>query len=384
MKIDGIIRGWYEKNRRDLPWRHTGDPYKIWLSEIILQQTRVQQGLNYYLDFIKVFPDVNSLALASEDKVLKQWQGLGYYSRARNLHRAAKDVVEQMEGEIPRTYDGLIKLKGVGNYTASAIASICFGEPRAVVDGNVSRVIARLYGVEEPINSTVGIKSIAFLAHELLDKDDPGNHNQAIMEFGALHCVPHSPDCSTCPLFHPCEARRTGRVDQLPVKIPKRKPVEQWMYFYIIICNGETLFSKRGTDGIWSSLYQFPVVESNLPLSEEEMLGTKLDQLIRGADYEREGERVPMSKSEGVPMSKSERVPTGIRSLWPDKLTIGKISDPIRHQLTHRTIHARFIHVETGTWPDPLPAGWIKISLEQVDDFPVPRLINRYMEVVKI
>ena len=384
MKIDGIIRGWYEKNRRDLPWRHTGNPYKIWLSEIILQQTRVQQGLNYYLDFIKVFPDVNSLALASEDKVLKQWQGLGYYSRARNLHRAAKDVVEQMEGEIPRTYDGLIKLKGVGNYTASAIASICFGEPRAVVDGNVSRVIARLYGVEEPINSTVGIKSIAFLAHELLDKDDPGNHNQAIMEFGALHCVPHSPDCSTCPLFLPCEARRTGRVDQLPVKIPKRKPVEQWMYFYIIICNGETLFSKRGTDGIWSSLYQFPVVESNLPLSEEEMLGTKLDQLIRGADYGGDRDCVPTGESERVPTGKRERVPTGIRSLWPDQLTIGKISDPIRHQLTHRTIHARFIHVETGTWPDPLPAGWIKISLEQVDDFPVPRLINRYMEVVKI
>ena len=316
--------------------------------------------------------------------MLKQWQGLGYYSRARNLHRAAKDVVEQMEGEIPRTYDGLIKLKGVGNYTASAIASICFGEPRAVVDGNVSRVIARLYGVEEPINSTVGIKSIAFLAHELLDKDDPGNHNQAIMEFGALHCVPHSPDCSTCPLFLPCEARRTGRVDQLPVKIPKRKPVEQWMYFYIIICNGETLFSKRGTDGIWSSLYQFPVVESNLPLSEEEMLGTKLDQLIRGADYGGDRDCVPTGESERVPTGKRERVPTGIRSLWPDQLTIGKISDPIRHQLTHRTIHARFIHVETGTWPDPLPAGWIKISLEQVDDFPVPRLINRYMEVVKI
>ena len=256
-----------------------------------------------------------------------------------------------MGGQLPRSYDGLIKLKGVGNYTASAIASICFGEPRAVVDGNVSRVIARLFGVEDPINSSVGIKRIASLAQALLDKDDPGNHNQAIMEFGALQCLPLSPDCATCPLFHSCEARRTGRVGQLPVKIPKRKPVERWMYFYIFICNGETLFTKRGTDGIWKSLYQFPMVESDVPLSDEEMLGTTLDQLIQGAGY---------------------------------GATIRKVSDPIRHQLTHRTLHARFIHVETGILPDPLPAAWIKISLEQIDDFPVPRLIHRYMEVTKI
>lgn len=357
MKIDGIIRAWYEKNKRELPWRDTRDPYKIWISEVILQQTRVNQGLNYYLDFIKRFPDVNSLARASEDKVLKLWQGLGYYSRARNLHQAAKYVVEKMEGQLPRSYDGLIKLKGVGKYTASAIASICFDEPRAVVDGNVSRVIARLYGVEDPINGSAGIKRIASLAQELLDKNDPGNHNQAIMEFGAQQCVPLSPDCSTCPLFHPCEARRTGRVEQLPVKIPKRKPVEQWMYFYIFICNGETLFTRRGTDGIWSSLYQFPMVESDVPLSDEEMLGGVWDKLIRGVEE---------------------------RSLWSDQLTIRKVSDSILHQLTHRTLHARFIHVETGILPDPLPAEWIKISLEQLDDFPVPRLIHRYLEVAKI
>lgn len=351
MKIDVIIRVWYEKNRRELPWRDTRDPYKIWLSEVILQQTRVNQGLNYYLDFLKAFPNVQSLARASEDRVLKRWQGLGYYSRARNLHRAAQLVVEQMEGEIPRTYDGLLQLKGVGKYTASAIASICFGEPRAVVDGNVSRVIARVYGVEDPINSSVGIKRVASLAREQLDKDDPGNHNQAIMEFGALQCVPLSPDCSICPLFHSCEARRTGRVDQLPVKIPKRKPVAQWIYFYLFKSNEEIILTKREAEGIWKSLYQFPAVESDAPISEEKILGERLDQLIRGGS---------------------------------DRLTIRKVSESIRHQLTHRTIHARFIHVETAILPHPLPEGWIKVSLEKIDDFPVPRLIHRYMEVDKI
>ena len=353
MKIDGIIRGWYEKNKRDLPWRLTNDPYKIWLSEVILQQTRVNQGLQYYLAFIRAFPDVKSLARASEDEVLKKWQGLGYYSRARNLHHASKDVVEQMGGELPRSFDGLLKLKGVGNYTASAIASICFGEPRAVVDGNVSRVISRLFGVEEPINSSAGIKVIESLAHELLDMKDPGNHNQAIMEFGALQCVPGSPDCSLCPLRDRCEACLSGRVNQLPVKIPKRKPVERWMYFHIIVCNGETIITKRSTEDIWKALYQFPVVESDTPPSDEEVAGSV------------------MWKSLNVPFQ-------------PEQLTIRKISGPIRHQLTHRTIHARFIHMETSSWPHPLPSGWIKISLDQLDDFPVPRLINRYMEVAKI
>ncbi|MCJ7715495.1 MAG: A/G-specific adenine glycosylase, partial [Anaerolineales bacterium] len=229
MKNGGIIRGWYEKNKRDLPWRRTRDPYKIWMSEVILQQTRVNQGTKYYLRFIKSFPDVTALARADEDEVLKLWQGLGYYSRARNLHQAAKSVVEQMKGEIPGSYADLLKLKGVGGYTASAIASICFREPRAVVDGNVSRVIARLYGMDEPINSTRGGKLINSLAHDLLDRNDPGTHNQAMMEFGALQCVPVSPDCEKCPLMNYCEAWATGRVNLLPVKIPKLKPVERWM-----------------------------------------------------------------------------------------------------------------------------------------------------------
>ncbi len=354
MKIDGIIRGWYKKNIRDLPWRYTNDPYKVWIAEVILQQTRVNQGLKYYLNFTKAFPSVDSLALASEEEVLKIWQGLGYYNRARNLHHAAKHIVEQLEGEIPGSYNDLLKLKGVGNYTASAIASICFGEARAVVDGNVSRVVARLFGVEEPINSSSGSKVIHSLARELMDDDFPGNHNQAMMDFGAVQCVPGSPDCSKCPLIDHCEAHRTGRVNRLPVKIPKQKPKERWMYYYIIVCNGETVLTKRGTENIWKSLYQFPMVESDSPLSEKEVMGPIFHTINSG------------------------------KQNTENLLTLLKISDPIRHPLTHRIIHARFIHFETRTWPNPLPSGWIKIFSDQIDDFPVPRLINRYVEVTKI
>ncbi|MCK5136510.1 MAG: A/G-specific adenine glycosylase [Bacteroidales bacterium] len=349
MKIDGIIRGWYEKNRRDLPWRNTGDPYRIWLSEVILQQTRVSQGLDYYLEFTRAFPDVVSLARASEDEVLKKWQGLGYYSRARNLHEAARHVVDRLQGQLPGTYQGLLELKGVGTYTASAIASICFGEPRAVVDGNVSRVISRLFGVEEPVNSTTGGKIIASLADELLDRQDPGTHNQAMMEFGALLCLPVSPDCDACPLKDHCVAWRTGRVEFFPVKIPKQKPVNRWIYYFILRCQGETIITKRGRDDIWPSLYQFPVVESAESIGAEEIIGRLNGALLPGA--------------------------AGV--------TIHRISDPIKHQLTHRTIHARFIHVDLGLWPRPLPSGWIKISMDRLDDFPVARLINRYMEVAK-
>ncbi len=360
MKIDGIIRGWYEKNKRDLPWRQTRDPYKIWMSEVILQQTRVNQGLNYYLRFINNFPDVTALARADEDEVLKIWQGLGYYSRARNLHQAAKTIVDQMNGEMPHSYAELLKLKGIGHYTASAIASICFEEPCPVVDGNVSRVIARLYGMDEPVNSSRGVKLINSLAQNLLDRNDPGTHNQAMMEFGALQCVPVSPDCQRCPLKHQCEAWATSRVDLLPVKIPKRKPVERWMYFYILLCDGETIIEKRGADGIWKSLYQFPMIESEVPLTDEESVGPMLTQVLTGNKV------------------------TNTRSVRLEQLSILNVSNSIRHQLTHRTIHARFIHVNLPFWPHQLPSGWIKIKLDRLDDFAVPRLINRYMEVAKI
>ena len=353
MKFGEIILGWYKKNRRDLPWRRTQNPYHIWLSEVILQQTRVSQGLDFYNRFIDAFPDVASLAGADEDEVLKLWQGLGYYSRARNLHRAARDVLKNRAGIFPDTYQGLLELKGIGVYTASAIASICFGEPRAVVDGNVSRVIARLYGVEEAINAAAGSRIVVSLAGKMLERGladggDPGTHNQAMMEFGALQCIPVSPRCETCPLSEGCDAHLTGRVGTLPVKIPKRKPVDRWICFYIILCNGETFLTRRGNNDIWRSLYQFPATESEGPLTGEEIIN-------------------------GLPGTK-----------WPEQTRVKKISPVIRHQLTHRTIHARFIHAETGSWPRPLPEQWIPVPLDQLDSYPVPRLIHRYMEAVKI
>ena len=350
MKIGGIIREWYKKNKRDLPWRGIKDPYRVWLSEVILQQTRVNQGLAYYLRFVEAFPDVHALAGASEDEVLKLWQGLGYYSRARNLHQAARDIISQRNGQLPTTYEEWLTVKGVGGYTAAAIASICSGEPRAVVDGNVSRVIARIFGVEEAVNSSIGEKQVTSLAGELLDTRDPGTHNQAMMEFGAMQCVPVQPDCTSCPLLNHCEARRTGQVERLPVKIPKKKPVDRYIYYYVMECDRETMLVRRGNGDIWRSLYQFPAIESGVPLSEEEVLGTRLNGILKG---------VPMQE-----------------------VTVRKISGPIRHQLTHRTIYARFIHVETGAWPEPLPREWIRVSVGEVGDFPVPRLINRYMEVV--
>jgi len=350
MKIGGKIREWYKKNKRELPWRDITDPYRVWISEVILQQTRVNQGLAYYLRFIAAFPDVHSLAGAGEDEVLKLWQGLGYYNRARNLHRGAREILSERNGVLPASYEEWLEVKGVGPYTASAIASVCFGEPRAVVDGNVSRVIARMYGLEVAINSSRGEKQVATLAGELMDPGDPGTHNQAMMEFGAMQCIPVSPECRICPVMEECNAFRNGRVDRLPVKLPKKKPVEWYIYYYMMAKGRESILMRRGNGDIWRSLYQFPAVESPVPLSDEELLGPRLREMLKD---------VPEKK-----------------------INIQKVSDPIRHQLTHRTIYARFIHLETGQWPRPLPAGWIPILRDHLDDFPVPRLINRYMEVV--
>ena len=346
MKISEILLRWYKKNRRDLPWRNTSDPYLIWLSEVILQQTRVTQGLDYFLAFKKAFPDIFSLARAEEQEILKLWQGLGYYSRARNLHETAREVAEQMDGLLPQTYDSLLKLKGVGPYTAAAIASISFHEARAVVDGNVSRVISRLFGIEIAINSSSGIKMISSHAGKLLEKKDPGTYNQAIMEFGALQCVPVSPDCKSCPLINRCMAFQSGRVTFLPVKKPRRKPVVRWMYYFIFLKHGDTVLTLRKENDIWRSLYQFPLIESDQPLPDVEIL---------------------------------ERM-TKEFSLNPDRFTVENISATLKHQLTHQSIRARFVHLKMEQWPDPVPGDWNIISGERVDDFPIPTLINRYVE----
>ena len=261
------LTSWYSANKRDFPWRNTKDPYRIWLSEIILQQTQIKQGLPYYQAFVKRFPKVHDLAQASQDDVLKLWQGLGYYSRARNLHETAKHVAFELNGVFPTSYSELLKLKGVGDYTASAIASICFNEPKAVLDGNVYRVLSRYFGVDAPINTTSGFKVFRALAQDNLDVKKPAMYNQAIMDFGATQCTPKKAGCNTCPLITTCAAYSTGRVNELPVKIKAKKPKNRYFNFLVYLSKDKkTIVEQRKANGIWKHLYQFPLIESEKAL----------------------------------------------------------------------------------------------------------------------
>lgn len=347
-----IIHGWYKKNRRDLPMRQTRDPYQTWVAEVILQQTRMDQGLPYLKTFLNAFPDVKALAAASEDEVLRKWQGLGYYSRARNLHASARYVVEHLNGIMPHNYEALLKLKGVGKYTAAAIASWCYGEARAAVDGNVARVISRLFGIEDAINTPSGEKQILELAKEMMDPSDPGNHNQAMIEFGALLCVPVSPSCTNCPLRDKCEARTLGLVDQIPLKVKNKKPVDRWFYYYMFSCMGETVLIQREEKDIWAGLYELPMIETPGPQKDEEILGRIPHLIVQDSDP-------------GY----------GLKDMG-----LGKLSATIRHQLSHQTIHARFMRIELAHMPHHLPEKWIKVALDQLDRFAMPRLIHRYLE----
>ncbi|MBP1676854.1 MAG: A/G-specific DNA-adenine glycosylase [Bacteroidetes bacterium] len=270
------IIGWYQRHKRDLPWRNTSDPYKIWISEIILQQTRVNQGLEYYLRFVDRFPDVKTLAAAELDEVLRYWQGLGYYSRARNLHKAACQINSMYNGVFPDDYQQILGLAGVGKYTAAAVSSLAFNAAYAVVDGNVYRVLSRLFGVDTPIDSTTGIKEFSELAQQFLDKSDPGMHNQALMEFGALQCVPVSPRCELCPVSAHCVAFKTDAVSQLPVKTTKVKVKNRFLNYLYIEYNGKTFIQRREENDIWKNLYEFPLIESDKLLATEELLSHPL------------------------------------------------------------------------------------------------------------
>lgn len=276
MNFTQTLTDWYSINKREMPWRMTKDPYRIWLSEVILQQTQIKQGLPYFIAFLDSFPTVFDLAQAKESEVLKQWQGLGYYSRARNLHKTARYIAEDLNGKFPDNYKDLLHLKGVGDYTASAIASICFNEATAVVDGNVYRVIARYFGVPTPINSTKGIKEFKAIAQEFIDKNNPGDYNQAIMEFGAIQCKPKSPDCEICPLQSSCVAFNEHTIDLLPVKLNRLKVKKK--YFNYIVCLSEdrkTILQQRKGKGIWQNLFQFPLIESSKSLSYKELINNK-------------------------------------------------------------------------------------------------------------
>jgi A/G-specific adenine glycosylase len=347
MKISEIILEWYKKNKRSLPWRETSDPYRIWLSEIILQQTRVSQGLEYYQRFVARFPDVQTLAAAGEQEVIKLWQGLGYYSRARNLLAAAGQVEKEFGGTFPSRYADLLKLKGVGPYTAAAVASIAFGEPVAVVDGNVSRVLARLFAVQDPVNLPEGAKQVGALAGELLNRDDPGNHNQAMMEFGALQCVPVNPGCHVCPVQQYCQALSRDLVAVLPVK-QKKAAVRKRYFTYLVIREGEhTYITRRTGNDIWKEMYEFPLIEHDTDPGEEEII----------------------------------REAVALTGLQGERLIITGLSEPVRHQLTHRMIIARFLHLETDTQLPGPPAHWKRVRFSEVNDHPLPRLIDRYLEL---
>ena len=342
-----LLLKWYEANKRNLPWRKTKDPYKIWLSEIMLQQTRVNQGLPYYLKFVKTFPTVNALAAAKSQAVLKLWQGLGYYSRARNLHETAKHVVKNLGGKFPQSYLELIKLKGVGEYTASAISSIAFNEKRAVVDGNVERVLSRYFGIRKNIHSASGKKKYFELAMMLLDNHPPRDFNQAIMDFGALQCVPVNPSCAICPLRANCFAFRNKKVNQFPVR--KTKAIVRNRYFDYFIFNTEnSIYLRKRTGGdIWKSLYDFPVVESDKHVP--------LQALLRSSSY---GSLLKNISPSGI-------------------LGDGKI---YLHKLSHQTLNVRFWRVKLGPNSSGLKLpGLVRASRNSLSRFPLPKLIEKYV-----
>jgi A/G-specific adenine glycosylase len=335
-----ILISWYLKNKRDLPWRNTTDPYKIWLSEIMLQQTRVAQGMPYYLKFISAFPEVNNLADANEEEVLKLWQGLGYYSRARNLHATARFVSYELNNVFPDNYKDLKKLKGVGDYTASAIASICFQEPKAVLDGNVFRVLSRLYGVDLAINSNEGIKFFASLSQKLLDESMPDIHNQAIMDFGAINCSPKKPLCNSCVFNSDCVAFINNSVDDFPFKLKKNKIKKRYFNYIIPIENQEyTILNKRVGKGIWANLYEFPLIETLSSVGFNHI----------------NGELCESSFFEGV----------FNLSLYNEKEVI--------HKLSHQHIYTKFWIVSDVSLPST------KIALSNIEDFPVPVLIANFI-----
>ncbi len=336
---------WYAENKRDLPWRNTINPYNIWLSEIMLQQTRVAQGTPYYLRFIENFPSVEDLANASEQEILKLWQGLGYYSRARNLHATAKTIVEQYNGDFPNTYKQLLELKGVGDYTASAIASISFNLPEPVVDGNVYRVLARYFGVEIPINSAEGVNYFKNLAQQVMEAKAIRDYNQGIMEFGAIQCVPRNPNCPICHLKDSCVALKENKVAVLPVKLKKIKVRKRYFNYLVFLDNkNNTILQQRSGKGIWQNLYEFALIESDDRLKDD-LVKVKMNELFPKWHY-----------TEIVKFNEYE----------------------IIHKLSHQHLYTTFWIV---TLTDEILNG---IPFSEVYKYPVPVLVADFIKSFKI
>ena len=345
------LLNWYDKNKRDLPWRKTRDPYVIWVSEIIMQQTRIEQGLPYYYRFLESFPSLRQLADAAEEDVLNVWQGLGYYSRARNMHAAAKFILREHNGVFPEKYDDILQMKGVGKYTAAAITSMAFDLPYPVFDGNVLRFFSRFFGIISPVGQVKGKNRIHELAKQYIDKEHPGEFNQAIMEFGALQCKQGSPDCNPCPLKQDCFALNQGMIRELPVKSKVQLQRKRYFHYFVIFQKSTKrgkylLLQKRESDDIWKNLYDFPLIESDKTVSEE-----KLRKMQRWEEI--------FSNS---------------------NILIFRKTKIYKHILTHQIIHARFYFI---SGPVMIKGNFKKVSLTEIHNFPVPRLIENFLQEEK-
>ena len=354
MKFSTQLTNWYRNNARDLPWRNTRNPYQIWVSEVILQQTKINQGLAYYLRFIDRFPTIDLLANADQQEILLLWQGLGYYSRARNMHEAAKQVLKIYDGVFPSTYDQIIRLKGVGEYTAAAIASISFGEPKVVVDGNVLRFLSRLHGYTQPINTTKGKTAIREMAETLLQDADPAIFNQALMEFGALYCVPRNPDCTNCIFSNICQAFALGIVNELPFKSKKvtvRKRFFNYLFLYYFDENNEIVFfiQQRGKGDIWHGLFDLPLIEDNSCYDFE---------MLTASEYWNEN----IANHQPV-----------ISATYKD----------FTHQLTHQQLNTRFFTVKLKNYnPHFIKEEWVGVTFENHKQYPTSKLIENYLNII--
>lgn len=336
------LKKWYHVNKRDLPWRNVKDPYKIWLSEVILQQTQVVQGLSYYLKFIDHYPTVSHLAKAKEDAVLKDWQGLGYYSRARNLHAAAKEIEQKYKGKFPQKYEDIRALKGVGDYTAAAIASFAYNLPQAVVDGNVYRVLSRIFGIEIAIDSSEGKKQFQQLANELLDKKDAETHNQAIMEFGSQYCKPVNPGCDNCMFKSKCFAFKHNKVSSLPFKAKKTKVTNRYFNYIVLIDKkNNVLVNKRSAKDIWQGLYEFELIETEKEFSAEKLFELPAFKKIAGKNY-----------------------------------TISHTSKKYKHMLSHQHLYATFYVVKTNA-EHKKPK--VFTNVKTLTKFAYPRLVEKFL-----
>ena len=342
-----ILLKWYGKNKRSLPWRNTSDPYKIWLSEIILQQTRVNQGMAYYLNFVKKYPNVKTLAKASADEVFKLWQGLGYYNRAENMMKAAQMIINDYGGEFPRTSNELKRLPGIGDYTAAAVASMAFDEAVPVVDGNVYRWLSRMYLIDIPINSAAARKVFTAKASEIMAGHPPGILNQAMMEFGALYCTPESPGCDRCVFNGRCPAHGKGVVENYPVKKPKTEVKKLWYYYYYLETDeGRVVMHRRENTDIWKNLYDFPSEVFEVP---QQSFSMEKSKLLKSLKLEHTFE------------------PAGESSLYV-------------HRLTHRIIYARFFRIKIKKSPFLWKKSLLLVDQKDLKNYPVPRLIERYLQ----